>query len=133
MSVDLSELDLGFVVSLGTLREVLRGMNIAGRRWWIASDPDDAAEAGFITVAHGTQQCVDRLNTLHFRIPVVGNGDWKARTDRLILMFDPSTTTAEEPGFYLGDGRIIEDPVEDISCFYTPIERALITRLQAKI
>jgi len=46
MSVDLGELELGFVVSLGVLREVLRGLSLNGRRWWIASDPHDAAEEG---------------------------------------------------------------------------------------
>ena len=132
MSVDFSELDLGFVVSLGTLREVLKGLNTAGRRWWIASDPSDAGETGYIAIAHGTAGAVDRLNTLHFRIPVVGNGDWKARTDRLILMIDPSTTTPEEAGFYLGDVGFVEDPAEDLFRFYVPIEQALIACLQAK-
>lgn len=131
MSVDLSELDLGFVVSLGTLREVLRSLNVDGRRWWISSDPHDAAESGFVSIGHGCQGCSDRLNTLHFRIPVVGNQSWKARTDRLILLLDPSTACAEDPGYYLDDGRVLEDPVEDLLCFYQPIERALTVRLQA--
>jgi hypothetical protein len=72
------------------------------------------------------------LNTLHFRIPVVGYGDWGGRVDRLILMIDPSTVTAEEPGFYLQDSSMIEDPVEDFYSFYQPMERALIARVQAR-
>jgi len=126
----MSEVEMGFVVSLGVLREVLRGLNINGRRWWVSSDPHDAAEDGYISIAHGTIGAFDRLNTLHFRIPVVGNDGLNTRTDRLILMFDPSTTTPVEPGYYLQDGQILEDPVEDISNFYEPIERALIARLQ---
>jgi hypothetical protein len=132
MDADLSEVELGVAVSLAVLREVLRGLNIKGRRWWIASDPHDAAQEGFITVAHGTERCFDRLNTLYFRIPVVGNGDWKARTDKMILLFEPSTATAEEPGFYFNDGQILEDPAEDFSEFYEPVERALIAKLQAR-
>ena len=132
MDADLSEVEIGFIVSLGVLREVLRDLNVNGRRWWIWSDPHDAAEDGFITVAHGSKGCFDRLNTLHFRVPVVGNGDWRSRTDRLILMFEPSATAAEEPGFYLENGRILEDPVEDLFCFFRPVERALIARLQAR-
>ena len=54
---------------------------------------------GYICVAHGTVGACDRLNTLHFRVPVVGNEGSKF-TDRLILMFDPSTTTAVEPVYY---------------------------------
>ena len=133
MYVDFSDVDLGLVVSLATLREVLKGMNVDGRRWWISSDPHDAAEDGFLTIAHGTMGCFDRLNTLHFRVPVIGNGDWRARTDRLILMFEPSTTTAEEPGFYLQNTRILEDAVEDLFRFLQPVEQALIARLQARL
>ena len=133
MPADFSEVELGFVVDLRTLRETLKVLNIAGRRWWLSSDPQDAAETVYITVAHGTVGAYDRLNTLHFRVPVVGNDDSNGRTDRLILMIDPSTTTtAEEPGFYLGDGHIMEDPAEDFYSFYEPIERALIARLQTR-
>jgi hypothetical protein len=127
----MSEVEMGFVVSLGVLREVLRELNIKGRRWWISSDPHDAAEGGYISVAHGTVGAYDRLNTLHFRVPVIGNEDSKF-TDRLVLMFDPSTTTAVEPGYYLHDGQILEDPVEDIASFYEPIEEALIGRLRER-
>lgn len=129
MNADFGEVELGFVVSLGALREVLKGLSFDGRKWWVSSDPYDAADTGFITIAHGTPKCFDRLNTLHFRVPVVGNENSRGRTDRLILMFDPSTTTAVEPGFYLQDGSILEDPLEDLASFYEPIERALIDRL----
>ena len=131
MCADMSEVEMGFVVSLGVLREVLRGLNIRGRRWWISSDPHDAAEDGYISVAHGTVGAYDRLNTLHFRVPVIGNEGTKF-TDRLILMFDPSPAIAVDPGYYLNDGHILEDPVEDLVSFYEPIERALLTRLQAR-
>ena len=63
---------------------------------------------------------------------MIGNGDWRARTDRLILMFEPSTTTPVERGFYLQNDRILEDPVEDLFRFLQPVEQALIARLQAR-
>ncbi len=132
MDAGFSEVEIGIVVNLQTLREVLKELSFDGRRWWIASDPHDSVETGFVTIGHGDPQCIDRLNTLYYRVPVVGNADWKARTDRLILMIDPSTANAEEPGYYLEDGRLIEDPLEDFISFYEPIERALIARLQAR-
>ena len=113
MDTDLSEVQIGFVVSLEVLREVLRGLNVDGRQWWISSDPNDAVEDGFITIAHGTKQCSDHLNILHFRVPVVRSGDGKSTTDRLVLMFEPSTTTPEELGFCFENGHIGEDLVED--------------------
>jgi len=130
--IDLSELELGFVVSLGALREVFQGLNINGRRWWFSSDPHDALETGYVILGHGCEGCVDRLNTLHFRVPVIGSGGSKDCTDRTILMIDPSIATAEEPGYYLLDDRITEDPAEDFFNFYEPIEQALIARLQAR-
>jgi hypothetical protein len=47
MDADLSELELGIVTSLQTLREVLKRLSIGGRRWWIASDPLGAVEDGY--------------------------------------------------------------------------------------
>jgi hypothetical protein len=131
MDVIFREVDIGFVVNLQTLREVLKGLNIDGKRWWIASDPQDAAENGFITVGHGYPRCLDRLNTLHFLVPVIGNEDLNVRTGRLSLIIDPSVITQEEPCLYLEDGRLLEDPVSDFVSFYVPIKRALMARLQA--
>ena len=80
MSADFSEVELGLVVDLGTLRGVLKELNVAGRRWWLSSDPQDAAETGYITIAHGTVGAYDRFNTLHFRVPVLWNDRASDRT-----------------------------------------------------
>jgi hypothetical protein len=63
MYVDLDEVELGFVVNLKTLRDVLKTLSRDGKRWWIASDPHDAAANGFLSIGHGDPQCNDRLNT----------------------------------------------------------------------
>lgn len=131
MSIDLSGLDFGFVVNLGSLREVLKELNVDGRRWWLASDPHDAAETGYVSIGHGCQGCVDRLNTLHFRVPVVG-GFAEDQAEKIIVMIGPATITPEEPGFYLLNEGIVEDPGHDFSRFYEPLKRALIARLQAE-
>jgi hypothetical protein len=62
MRADFSEVGIGFVVNLQTLREVLKELSIDGRRWWIASDPHDSEETGFLTIGHGDPKRVDRLN-----------------------------------------------------------------------
>ena len=93
--------------------------------------PQDAAEMGTsrLRTAPG---CLRSTEHLHFRLPVVCGEYATSRSDSLILMIDQSIVTAEEPGFYTGDGRIVEDPVEDLYSFYGPIKRALIARLQAR-
>jgi hypothetical protein len=131
MRADFSEVGIGFVVNLQTLREVLKELSIDGRRWWIASDPHDSEETGFLTIGHGDPKCVDRLNTIYYRVPVVGDENWKARAEKLILI-DPSTLNADDPGYYIEDGQVIQDPLEDFISFYEPIERALMARLQAR-
>jgi hypothetical protein len=128
---DFDAVELGIVVNLGTLRKVLKQMSIDGRRWWIASDPQEATETGSITIGHGDPHCGDRLNTLYFRIPVVSHEISRAGTDRLVLLFDPSLVTAEGPGFYIESGRVTQDSLEDFICFYGPIKRALISWMQA--
>src|ERR1700756_4489513 len=131
MNVNLDEVELGLVVNLKTLREVLKGLRMDGRSWWIASDPHDAAANGFLSIGYGDPQCKDRLNTLHFRVPVIGNETSRAGTDRLLLVFDPYSSIPEEPGFYLENDHVMQDPLEDFLCFYEPIKRALIARLLA--
>ena len=132
MDVDLDEVELGLVINLTILREVLKTLSVDGKRWWIASDPYDAAARGYVSIGHGDPQCTDRLNTLYFRIPVLANEIPRNGTEGLVLLFEPSTCSAEEPGYYMENGRVVQDPLEDFMRFYYPIKSALIARLQAK-
>jgi hypothetical protein len=132
VDIDIEQVEVGFVVNLDTFREVLKGLSINGRRWWIASDPHDAVETGYISVGHGDPECTDRLNILLFRIPVLNNEMPRAGTDRLVLLFDSSVASAEEPGYYIENGRIMQDCLEDFACFFYPIRDALVARLRAE-
>ena len=131
MDFNLDQVDLGFVVNLETLREVLKSMSVNGRKWWIASDPGDAIATHTVTIGHGDPGCEDRLNTLYFRIPVLNEELPMAGTDKLTLMLDSSVVSAEQPGLYFEDGRVFKDSVEDLQCFYDPIQRALLKKLQS--
>lgn len=131
MNIDFTEVELGLLVNLKTLRGILKGLSIDGRRWWVASDPQDAFESGSIMIGHGDPHCEDRLNTLYFRIPVISEEIPWAGTDRLVLLLDPSYVTAEEPGLYIDNCRITQDWLADFVCFFGPIKRALIARMQA--
>jgi hypothetical protein len=131
MDFSLDEVDLGFVVNLETLREVLKAMSVNGRKWWIASDPNDAIDTHTITIGHGDPGCHDRLNTLYYRVPVLNEKMPIAGTDKLTLMLDSSVVSAEQPGIYIEDGRVFKDSVEDLQSFYDPIQRALMAKLQS--
>jgi hypothetical protein len=131
VNLNLDEVDLGFVVNLETLRGVLKSMSVNGRKWWIASDPSDAIDTHTVTIGHGDPGCDDRLNTLYFRVPVLNERSPMAGTHKLTLMFDWTVVSAEEPGFYVEDGRIFNDSVEDLRSFYDPVQRALLARLQS--
>jgi len=106
-------------------------MSVNGCKWWIASDPVDAIDTHTVTVGHGDPRCVDRLNTLYFRVPVLNDKIPMAGTDKLTLMLDSSVVSAEQPGLYFERGRIFNDSVEDLQSFYDPIQRALLTKLQS--
>jgi hypothetical protein len=130
MEFRLDEIDLGFVVSLETLREVLKSMSINGRKWWIASDPSDAMETHTVTVGHGDPGCRDRLNTLYFRVPVLNEDEPRAGTEKLILLLDFSVISAEQAGLYIEEGRVLKDEIADLESFFDPIQRALIAKLR---
>jgi hypothetical protein len=131
MDFSLDEVDLGFVVKLETLREVLKSMSINGRKGWIASDPLDAIESHSVTIGHGDPRCHDRLNTLYYRVPVLNEQRPTAGTDQLRLMLDSSVVWAEQPGLYFEDGRVGRDSVADLEAFFDPIQRALLAKLQS--
>ena len=117
MDFNLDGVELGFVVSLETLREVLKSMSVNGRKWWIASDPSDAIDTHTVTVGHGDPGCDDRLNTLYFQVPVLNERMPTAGTYKSTLVFDWTVVLPEEPGFYVEDGRIFCDSVEDLKSF----------------
>jgi hypothetical protein len=132
MEIDFDQVEIGLVVNLAILREVLKSLSIDGKRWWIASDPQDSLTTRSITIGRGDPRCTDRLNTLYFRIPVLRNETPRDGTDGLVFLFDPSVSAAAEPGYYIEDGRVVQDFLEDFHCFYRPINLALIARLQAE-
>lgn len=131
MEIDLDEIDLALAVSLTTLREVLKKLSVDGKRWWIASDPTDALESRFVTIGHGDAGCVDLLNTLYYRVPILNEEKPVAGVDKLVLLLDPSVVLPEQHGFYLEDGRVVKDEFADLECFYFPIKQALTAMLCA--
>lgn len=130
MDVDLGDVELGFVVNLDTLREVLKSLSIGGRNWWIASDPQDAAERGYVSIGFGDTHCKNLLNTVYFRIPVINSVAPQYQRPRLILLFDSAYVKPEVPGFYVENGVYMQDDLEDFQCFFKPIKKALINRMQ---
>jgi hypothetical protein len=131
MEIDVSEVEVGFIVNLKTLREVLQGLSVGGRRWWIACDPLEALDRRSLTVGHGDPGCTDRLNTLYYNFPVLNCEKTIAGPDRLVLCVDSSVISAEQPGLYVEDGHVLEDAFTDMECFFRPIRQALIELLKA--
>lgn len=127
---EFAEIDIGFVVNLATLLDILRSLSVGGKRWWIACDPVDALETHTLTIGHGDPACVDRLNTLYFNVPALNDDEPIGGADSLALLLDSSTISAVEPGLYMEDGGVITDPFEDMECFFRPIRQALIDRLK---
>jgi len=127
---DFADIELGIVVNLDTLKEVLKTLSIDGRRWWIASDPEDAVEFGSISIGHGDQMCTDRLNTLHFRVPVISCIVPEYNRPRLVILFDAAYITPLEPGVYVEDGITMHNGLEDFRSFFLPVRNALAKRLR---
>ncbi len=130
MQIKLNQIEVGFVVSLPVLREVLNNLSINGRRWWIASDPIDAITNRFLTLGHGDPNCQDRLNTLYYRIPVLHVDVPRVGVGNLVVLLESSLVVPEQRGLYRENGRVVEDEIEDIQCFLFPVLRALARRFE---
>lgn len=128
--IDLDDVDLGFVVNLQILKEVMKDLSVEGRNWWIASDPQDAGERGYISIGFGDAHCNNLSNTVYFQIPVIHSVAPRYQRPRLILLFDSAYVKPEVPGFYAENGVYRQDDLEDFQCFFRPIKKALISRMQ---
>ena len=116
-------IEIALVVSIGALRRILRNLHVNGRHWWIASDPEDARETGWISVGWGDQHCTDVLNTQYFRLPILDSAQ-DGTPDKLLVLFDASVIVSE-------DRRFCSD-VGDWENFSIPLWAALVTGLRAQ-
>jgi hypothetical protein len=126
MEINLDDVDLAIVVKVEILREVLRKMSVNGRRWWIACEPEYALEKGYITIGYGDPNCLDRLNTVLYRIPTLNTDRPLGGPDQLVVLLDSSVVTPEQPGLYRDGDNVVEDEIADIEDFFIPIRRALV-------
>ena len=122
----LDEVDIAVAVNIEILRQVLKNLSRNGKKWWIACEPAYAVEAGFVTIGYGDPGCVDRLNTIFYKVPVLNEDPPLGGPDKLVLLFDSSVVVPEQRGLYREGDRVLEDEIADFEDFFTPIVRALV-------
>ena len=126
MEINLDDVDLAVVVNVEILREVLRKMSAGGRQWWIACEPEYVLQKGYITIGYGDPGCTDRLNTIHYKVPILSPDRPIGGADKAVVLLDSSVVVAEQAGLYQEGDRVTEDELADLEDFLTPIQRALV-------
>ena len=126
MELILDDVEIAVVVNLETLRQVLKKMSRNGKKWWIACEPSYAQEGGFITIGYGDPGCVDRLNTLYYKVPVLNEDPPLGGLDKLVVLLDSSLVIPEQCGLYREGDRVLEDEFTDFQDFFTPILQAMV-------
>lgn len=129
MEINIDDVDLAMVVNIEILREVLNKLSVGGRRWWIACEPAYSLERRYISIGYGDPGCVDRLNTVLFRVPILNDERPIGGADKLVILLDPTVIRAEQPGLYQEGDRVMKDDFADFEDFFVPIQRALIPLL----
>jgi hypothetical protein len=114
----ISDVELGLVVRLGVLREVLQKISIGGNHFWVACDPQDSVITGHITIGHGYPGCSNPYNASFFRLPVLSKEMPYQGCNDLIVLFDSHTVEQE----FMVD-------LDEFSDFFAPIKRELGRRL----
>ncbi|QNI31403.1 hypothetical protein H7849_20345 [Alloacidobacterium dinghuense] len=130
MELNLDDVDIAVVVNVEILRQVLKNLSTNGKKWWIACEPAYAVETG-LTIGYGDPGCVDRLNTVYYKVPVLNQDRPLGGPDKLVVLLDSSVVVAEQPGLYREDDCVLQDEVADIEDFFIPILRALVPVLAA--
>ena len=72
--MNLDDVDIAVVVNVEILRQILTKLSTNGKKWWIACEPAYAIEKGCFTIGYGDPGCVDRLNTVYYKLPIVKGG-----------------------------------------------------------
>jgi hypothetical protein len=121
---DYGDIEVALVVSIGALRRVLRTLHVQGREWWIASDPYDAKQIGWISLGWGNRHCTDPANVEHFRIPILDSAEDEA-PGKLLVLFDASCIVSEDRHFRSTLGSSVGGFEE----FFTPVKAALVACL----
>jgi hypothetical protein len=122
---NLDDVDLAVVVNVEILRQVLKKLSKNGKKWWIACEPAYTLESGFVTVGYGDPGCVDRLNTVYYKLPILNEDPPVGGSDKLVVLLDSSVVVPEQRGLYREGDRVLEDEISDFEDFFTPIERAM--------
>jgi hypothetical protein len=126
MDLNLDDVDIAVVVNVEILRQVLRKLSTNGKKWWIACEPAYVLERGFVTIGYGDPGCVDRLNTIYYKAPILNEDPPLGGPDKLVVLLDSSVIVAEQCGLYCGGGRVLQDEMADFEDFFTPIARAMV-------
>ena len=122
----LDEVDIAVAVSVEILRQVLKKLSRNGKKWWIACEPAYTLESGAVTIGYGDPGCVDLLNTVYYKLPILNQELPLGGPDKLVVLVDSSVLVAEQAGLYREDDRVLEDPIADMEEFFMPIARALV-------
>lgn len=124
--LNLEDVDLAVAVNIEILRQVLKTLSRNGRKWWIACEPAYALESGFVTVGYGDPECVDRLNTVYYKLPILNQDPPLGGPDKLVVLLDSSVVVPEQRGLYREGDRVLEDEIADFEDFFMPIARAMV-------
>lgn len=126
MELNVDDVDIAVVVNVEILRQVLKKLSGNKKKWWIACEPAYVLEAGFLAIGYGDPGCVDRFNTVYYKVPILNQDRPLGGPDRLVVLLDSSVVVAEQPGLYWEGDRVLQDEVTDMEDFLIPILRALV-------
>ena len=129
MELILDDVEIAVVVNVEILRQVLQKLSRNGKKWWIACEPGYALESGFVAIGYGDPGCVDRLNTIYYKVPILNEDPPLGGPDKLVVLLDSSVVVPEQRGLYREGDRVLEDEIADFEDFFMPIARGMVTVL----
>lgn len=127
----LDDVEIGFLVNLRTLKQVLQTLHLQGRRWWLACDPEDAINQRYAEIGYGYPGCSDRLNATIFRFPVLSGYLPRYGKPDFIIGIERALVDLSDSRPNKGDGLDNISCREEFSEFYGPLRDALVVRMSS--
>jgi len=115
------EVEIGYFVSLSSLRALLTSISTPPRRWWV-----DRVLRASIVVGYSNPVYVDLPNSLKYEFPVMERSPLTHDESWVLILLHPVAATQRAYGLYFEGDGIKQDPLADWEAFWTPLQAALV-------
>jgi hypothetical protein len=115
------EVDVGYFLSIQTLRALLLTISTATRQWWV----ERSLRTGVI-IGYSNPVYTDMPNTLMYEFPCMQRNSLTCDESWILILLHPVAANQRAFGLYFNEDGIKQDRLVDWENFWSPLHEALV-------